>query len=225
MNEQSSQASLNEPKTQPLQNQSDNATGLRFLALGDSYTAGALVAANERFPIQLIRLLRAMGVNIQDPHVIAQPGWTSADLIAGIAAANLSNTYDLITLLTGFANQYRGQALDDYRQQLRELIQRAVELAGGDENRILVMSIPDWGQTPYAKNFNRALIAEQIDAYNQINRAEANQAGAHYVDITSKARALSKQPGMLASDELHPSGLQYTAWMDAIFPEALAALG
>jgi lysophospholipase L1-like esterase len=166
-----------------------------------------------------------MGINIQDPQVIAEPGWTSADLIHGVAAANLSNTYDLITLLTGFANQYRGQALDDYRQQLRELINRAVELAGGDENRILVISIPDWGQTPYAKNFNRALIAEQIDAYNQISRAEASQAGAHYVDITSKARVLVKQPGMLASDELHPSGLQYTAWMESIFPEALAALG
>jgi lysophospholipase L1-like esterase len=201
------------------------AAGLRCLALGDSYTAGDILAAGERLPAQLIRRLRAMGINIEDPRVIAKAGWTTAELSSAVNAANLNGIFDLITLLTGVANQYRGQPPDQYREQFRALLYQAIEFAGGEEKRVLVVSLPDWGLTPFAKNFNHSLISEQIDAYNQIIRAEASQAGTRYVDITAKSRLLVRQDSMLASDELHPSGQQYAAWLELIFPEALAALG
>jgi lysophospholipase L1-like esterase len=214
-----------ESKTRPVRTQNSASAGLRFLALGDSYTAGEQVAPAERFPLQLARRLRAMQINIEDPRIIAHAGWTSGDLSAGISAANLSEIYDLVTLLIGVNNQYRGLALEDYRLEFRGLVYRAVELAGGEEKRVIVISLPDWGQTPFAKNFNHTLISQQIDAYNQANRAESSLAGVRYADISAKSRALLKQAGMLASDELHPSAQQYAAWMEILFPEALAALG
>ena len=145
----------------------------RYLALGDSYTIGESVPEGERFPVQLAREL-----GIGEPTIIAKTGWTTDELNAAIDAANVTGTYDLVTLLIGVNNQYRGRPADEYRTQFAALLQRAIGFAGGDARKVIVVSIPAWGVTPFAASRDRAKIAREIDQFNAINREEATRAGA-----------------------------------------------
>jgi lysophospholipase L1-like esterase len=195
---------------------------MRFLALGDSYTIGEGVAAEGRWPMVLARLAREGGVPLEDPTIIAVTGWTTDELGAGIDQAAPERPFDLVTLLIGVNNQYRGRPLDEYRQQLRGLLERAVGLAGGDAGHVIVVSIPDWGVTPFAEERDRATIAAAIDRFNTVGRAEAARRGGRYVDVTGASRA---SPGLLVADGLHPSADAYLDWARLILPEALVALG
>ncbi|HEX8253805.1 MAG TPA: SGNH/GDSL hydrolase family protein [Thermoanaerobaculia bacterium] len=190
---------------------------VRYLALGDSYTIGESVAPADRFPNQLAREL-----NLGEPQIIAKTGWTTDELNAAINAANVTGTYELVTLLIGVNNQYRGRDAEQYRGEFAALLQRAIGFAGGDASNVVVVSIPDWGVTPFAEGRNRTEIAGAIDRYNAINREEAARAGARYVDITAISRG--NDPALVAPDGLHPSGRQYTEWVRLIAPEARAAL-
>ena len=177
----------------------------RYLALGDSYTIGESVAASERFPAQLAREL-----GYGEPQVIARTGWTTDELDAAIDEADPKGPFDLVTLLIGVNNQYRGRTADEYRTHFTGLLQRAIGFAGGKPQRVVVVSIPDWGVTPFADGRDRAKIAGEIDRFNAINREEAARAGAKWVDITPISRGTD--PALVAADGLHPSGKQYTAW-------------
>jgi len=185
----------------------------RYLALGDSYTIGESVAATERFPAQLAREL-----NLGEPQVIAKTGWTTDELNAAIDAANPQEPFDLVTLLIGVNNQYRGRSADEYRGEFVGLLQRAIGFAGGDARKVIVVSIPDWGVTPFAEGRDRAKIAREIDQYNAINREEAARAGAKWVDITPVSRG--GDAALVAADGLHPSAKQYTEWVRLIAPLA-----
>ncbi len=189
----------------------------RYLALGDSYTIGESVAESERFPVQLAREL-----GLSDPAIIAKTGWTTDELAQALNAVRLAGPFDLVTLLIGVNNQYRGRDAEQYRGEFAELLQRAIGFAGGDARKVVVVSIPDWGVTPFAEGRDRAKIAAEIDRYNAINREEAVRAGARYVDITPISRG--SDPALVAGDGLHPSGKQYTEWVKVIVPEARAAL-
>ncbi len=188
-------------------------TTTRYLALGDSYTIGESVAESERFPVQLAR---ALGVG--DPQIIAKTGWTTDELNAAIDAANPQGPFDLLTLLIGVNNQYRGRSADEYRTQFVGLLNRAIGFAGGDAKKVIVVSIPDWGVTPFAEGRDRAKIAHEIDQFNAINREEAARAGAKWVDITPISRR--SDPALVAGDGLHPSGKQYAEWVKLIAPFA-----
>ena len=195
---------------------------LRFLALGDSYTIGESVSPAERFPVQLAAMLRQRGIEISEPQIIAKTGWTTDELSSAIDAANPVGPYDLVTLLIGVNNQYRARSADEYRGQFRELLNRAVGFAAGDASRVIVLSIPDWGVTPFAENRDRGKIAREIDQFNSINREEALRAGARYVDITPISRRADAS--LIAGDRLHPSGAMYREWAAAAVPEAVNAL-
>lgn len=181
----------------------------RYLALGDSYTIGESVPEDQRFPVQL-----AHALNLGEPRIIAKTGWTTDELNAAIDAANVTETYDLVTLLIGVNNQYRGRDAEQYRGEFKALLQRAIGFAGGDAKNVIVVSIPDWGVTPFAEGRDRAKIAREIDQYNAINREEAQRAGAKYTDITPISRG--NDPSLVASDGLHPSGKQYAEWVKLI---------
>ncbi len=185
---------------------------LRFLALGDSYTIGEAVQPAERWPVQLAALLRERGTDATDPEIIAQTGWTTDELAAAIAERSPRGPYDLVSLLIGVNNQYRGRPLDEFRAQFRSLLDKAVELAGGETSRVLVLSIPDWGVTPFAEGRDRARIATEIDACNAAAREETEAAGAVFIDITPISREAAAVPGLLAEDGLHPSGEMYRRW-------------
>ena len=196
---------------------------LHFLALGDSYTIGEAVPAVARWPAVLVKRLRLAGVVIDDPHIVAVTGWTTDELAHGMDEAGLAASYDLVTLQVGVNNQYRGRGANDYREQFNGLLVRAAALAGGRSERVIVVSIPDWGVTRFAREQDRdpAGIASEVDAFNAIAREQAGRAGAHFVDITPISR---RHPDLLADDGLHPSAAQYALWLTAIVPIVCAAL-
>ena len=167
--------------------------------------------------------LRARGVAIDDPQIIAVTGWSTDELSAGMDAATLTPPYDLVTLLIGVNNQYRGRGAGEYRTQFAGLLRRAIDRAGGRAARVVVVSIPDWGVTRFAREQGRdpAPIAHALDVYNAIARDEAGRAGARWVDITPISR---RQPELVAEDGLHPSATQYALWTDAILPVVVAAV-
>ena len=196
---------------------------MRYLALGDSYSIGEGVPATGRWPMQLAARLRHGGVALDDPTLIATTGWTTDELSAAMDGATFAPPYDLVSLLIGVNNQYRGRSAEDYREEFRRMLDRAVTLAGGRAARVLVLSIPDWGVTPFAHGSGRDIgrIAQELDVYNAIARDEVVARGAHWVDITGISR---QHPGLLAEDGLHPSAAQYTLWTEAALPVARSIL-
>jgi len=201
--------------------QVDAAERQRYLALGDSYTIGQSVAERERWPVQLVARLRQRGVEMADPEIVAQTGWTTADLLAGIDAARPYGPFTLVSLLIGVNNQFQGRDLEEYRRELRVLLQRAIGFAGDDASRVLVLSIPDWSVTPFAAGNDRVRIAADLERFNRVCREESTQAGVRYVDITATSQRAAAERGLLARDGLHPSGKMYAAWVEL----ALAAVG
>ena len=195
---------------------------MRFLALGDSYTIGEKVDSAGRWPVQLAHALRAKKLNVSDPEIIARTGWTTDELKAGILAAPPTGHYDLVSLLIGVNNQYRGRDAEQYRAEFKALLAQSVGFAGGKASRVIVLSIPDWGVTPYADGRDRAKIGADIDHFNSIGRAETLAAGAQWVDVTAASR--EEHPGWTAPDGLHPSAAQYTRWADIALNAATAAL-
>lgn len=182
---------------------------VRYLALGDSYTIGESVPSNERFPVVLAKTWK-----LGEPQIIAKTGWTTDELNAAIDAADPKGPYELVTLLIGVNNQYRGRDAEQYRGEFAGLLKRAIGFAGGDARKVIVVSIPDWGVTPFAEGRDRAKIAAEIDRYNAINREESLRAGAQYVDITPISR--QHDASLVAADGLHPSGKQYLQWVKTI---------
>lgn len=195
-----------------------------FLALGDSYTIGEGVPPARCWPAQVAARLREEGTEVGEPRIVATTGWTTDELSAAMDTATFEPPYALVTLSIGVNNQYRGQPLDEYRIQFRALLQRAIELAGSDAAHVVVVSIPDWGVTPFARAERRGAerVAHEIDAFNAAARVEAGSAGACWVDVT----AISREPEVrmqLVADGLHPSGEQYARWVEVILPVARAA--
>ncbi|WP_319482307.1 SGNH/GDSL hydrolase family protein [uncultured Draconibacterium sp.] len=191
-----------------------------YLALGDSYTIGESVEENERFPVQLVEKLKAEGFEMQPAKILARTGWTTDELAAAIDNENLRESYNLVTLLIGVNNQYRGRSADEYRGEFRALLQTAIDFANNKAQNVIVISIPDYGVTPFGKSRNPEQIAKEIDEYNTINFQETQQANARYVEITAISREALNDATLVASDGLHPSGEMYRRWVEKILPEA-----
>jgi lysophospholipase L1-like esterase len=189
----------------------------RYLALGDSYTIGQSVGAKDRWPNQLAKLLADQGIGIEVTF-IARTGWTVDELWQGIQAAPPRGTYDLVTLLIGVNDQYRGYPLDGYRADFRFMLGKAIEYAGGDPEKVVVLSIPDWGFTPFAASRDTEPISRQIDEFNTINLDETKSAGARYVDVTIISRMGMDDFELITGDRLHPSGKMYAMWAEKVLP-------
>lgn len=187
---------------------------ITYLALGDSYTIGESVDPTLRWPVLWQKSLNQAGYLVEAPTIIAKTGWTTDELQAALNQATLTPPYGLVSLLIGVNNQYRGRSSAEYREDFRKLLAQAIQWAGQRPERVIVLSIPDWGQTPFAAQRDQSKIAQEIDLFNQINREETLRQGAVYVDITDLSR-LSK-PNWIAEDGLHPSGEMYAAWVERI---------
>jgi lysophospholipase L1-like esterase len=209
----------------PVSHLTAEAPSIRILSLGDSYTTGESVDPAARWPVQLAERLRKLGLSVADPVIVARTGWTTGELQAGIRHADPQGEYDLVTLLIGVNDQYRGQDVTQYRAQFRSLMQQSIDLAGGNPGRVVVVSIPDWGVTPFAEGLDRELIRDEIDGFNDANRLVTEAFGAVYVDITPDSRRAEQFPDLIAGDGLHPSGKMYASWVELMLPDILAILG
>jgi lysophospholipase L1-like esterase len=187
-----------------------------YLALGDSYTIGEQVPAEESFPMQLVLLLRSRGYKIADPKIVAKTGWTTDELEAGINKADLLAHYNWVTLLIGVNNQYRSRSVDEYQNEFRALLQRALSFAGGRKDRVLVLSIPDWGVTPFAEGRDRRQIAIEIDAYNNAAASICAEESIQFIPITEGTRDAASDRSLLTGDGLHPSGKEYRRWAEKL---------
>lgn len=195
-----------------------NQTNLTYLALGDSYTIGEGVAENERWPVQLRDQLSINGLQVLNPKIIALTGWTTDELENAIEAEVLSDTFNLVSLLIGVNNQYRGRTPEQFRPDLVRLIEKALHYAANDTSRVFMVSIPDWGVTPFANGRDRQKIASEIDAFNAVIQEEAAARDILFVDITPISREAASDLSLLAPDNLHPSASMYRRWVDVMIP-------
>lgn len=200
-----------------------------MLCLGDSYTIGEAVEEQERFPMQAVELLKQQNILFEKPVIIAQTGWTTDELSTAIEEQKPQGTFDFVTLLIGVNNQYRQRDLDNYRSEFTALLHTAIQYAGGNRQRVLVLSIPDWGVTPFVaqdtKHRTRQQIAQEIDAFNAVNREVAAQQQVHYIDITPHSRTALTQRELIANDGLHPSGLMYKEWATKVAERVKVIVG
>lgn len=196
-----------------------------FLALGDSYTIGTSVEPEERWPAQVVALLRAEGQVVADVRYLAQNGWTIFALNAALDRERPEGPFDLVTLLIGVNDQFFHETALAYERGFAGMLERAIELAGGDVCRVIVLSIPDYSVTPFGRRIDPERITREIAEFNRVNRAVTTARGVRYVDVTPSSLRAADDPGLLAEDGLHPSGRMYAEWAGLVLPEARAVLG
>ena len=197
---------------------------LTFLALGDSYTIGESVPIYENFPYQTLQLLRKSGIAVQAPEIVAKTGWTTDELMAGIDRTTFEKSYDIVTLLIGVNNQYRGKDPSTYKKEFEQLLNKAIAFAGGNKQHVFVLSIPDWGATPFAASRDRIKIGNEIDLFNSINKKSTDAAGIAYISITEGSREATSNASLVAKDGLHPSGLEYGKWAEKLTDAILQSI-
>ncbi len=187
-----------------------------LLCLGDSYTIGESVLPAENFPNQTISLLRKDGYAFEDPEIVAKTGWTTDELQAAIDKHFFKDPYDFVTLLIGVNNQYRGRTVESYRPGFESLVNQAIQFANGEAEHVIVLSIPDWGVTPFARSRDTKEIATEIDNYNSANKEIADRYNVGYIDITPASREAVSDRSLIASDGLHPSAKEYAKWSERL---------
>lgn len=191
---------------------------VKFLALGDSYTIGESVHEAERWPSILIDSLRERNLKCEAPKIIAVTGWRTDNLRDAIAKENLREEYTLVSLLIGVNNFYQGKSVENYKPEFEQLLKTAIALSGGNTTHVFVVSIPDYGYTPFGQA-NMETISKGIDAFNEANRIITERLGVKYINITDISRRGLKEPDLVASDGLHPSGKMYALWVERILDE------
>lgn len=202
-------------------NMEEQEVGLNYLALGDSYTIGESVEENERWPVQLADRLREDGVEIKSPKIIATTGWRTDQLKAAIENdEELLDSYDLVSLLIGVNNQYQGRSVESFAPEFEELLQQSIELAGNDKDKVFVVSIPDYGKTPFGAS-KADEIARELDEYNAVSKEICERYDVRYFNITPISRQDDPEGELVADDNLHPSGKQYELWVDSFYSKVL----
>ena len=194
----------------------------QYLALGDSYTIGQSVSVDERWPAILTAELKSNGKSVAAPQIIARTGWTTRNLLDALEQAppaeTPSGTFDVVSLLIGVNNQYQGRSLEEYRIEFRQLLTKSIGYAGGEAEKVFVLSIPDWGVTAFGEG-NRDHIAAEIDRFNAVAKEECEKQKVLFIDITGISRTALGDPTMLASDQLHFSGKMYKLWVNEVLPQ------
>ncbi len=200
-------------------NHSSTAGNFSWLALGDSYTIGESVNEEERFPAQTITLLKKNNILFRKPEYIAVTGWTTQNLLDGIAQKNPQNPFDVVSLLIGVNDQYQHLDTAGYRTRFTACLEKAIELSGNKKEHVFVFSIPDYSVTPFAGKMDTAQISKEIEAFNMINKAVALSYNISYTDITPLTREAENDNTLIALDRLHPSGKEYARWAALLAPQ------
>jgi lysophospholipase L1-like esterase len=190
-----------------------------YLALGDSYTIGEQVHMEENFPHQTVALLRKQQMDVAAPVIIAKTGWTTDELAQSIREHNITDKFTFVSLLIGVNNQYRGRDVENYKQEFTQLLDNAIAYANGLPDNVFILSIPDWGVTPFAEGRDRQKVAQEIDAYNAACKEIAEARKCHYIDITPSTRQNGQNLDFLAADGLHPGPKEYAVWAGRLAEE------
>lgn len=193
-----------------------NSKKTSYLALGDSYTIGESVSESDRWPVLLTELLNKKGYDISAPKIIAKTGWTTDELKAAIEKEAIKDTFDIVSLSIGVNNQYRGREVENFRREFAELLQMAINFAGNKAENVFVLSIPDWGKTPFAKGRDQNKIEHEIEKYNQVKKEECKKSGVAFIDITKLTQNIGNDSALLAKDGLHYSGRMHQLWVNEI---------
>jgi lysophospholipase L1-like esterase len=172
--------------------------------------------------MQLVRQLRARGIAVADPEFVARSGWTTDELERALVARRPQAPYDLVTLLIGVNDQYRGRSANEFQANFTSLLAHAVQAAGRTVERVIVVSVPDWGVTPFNVSRDASGVATDIDAFNAVARDGAASVGAAWANITDLGRA---DPAAVVEDGLHPSAAMYARWSERLVGAAGAILG
>lgn len=189
-----------------------NSDSINFLALGDSYTIGTSIDILDGYPNQSFQLLKGANLKMSSLQIIAKNGWTADDLKNALANADKKNSYQVVTILIGVNNQYQGKPVSEFETGFLSILKSAIVLTGNKPKRVFVMSIPDWGITPFAFGRDRKAIADEINNYNKVCENFAKSYGANFINITDDYRIDGYKTEYLAVDGLHPSKLEYTKW-------------
>ncbi|MEO7531638.1 MAG: GDSL-type esterase/lipase family protein [Sediminibacterium sp.] len=187
-----------------------------YLALGDSYTIGESVPLHDSFPYQAIQLLRRAGHHFHAPEIVAKTGWTSVELAEHLLHNKLNEQYDFVTLLVGVNNQYRGLEIEEFETDFNFLLRKAIHLSGEKPNHVIVLSIPDWGVTPFASSKDEKKISNEINAFNSICMSVATKLKTHFINITEETRKVKIDQSLLATDTLHYSGKEHAIWASMV---------
>ena len=187
-----------------------------FIALGDSYTIGEGVNEDERWPNQFVDVAYENGVDFDQPMIIAETGWKTYDLLNAINQTNFSKKYDYISLLIGVNNQFNSRPIDEFEEDLNKLMDEMKRIKKNDGS-IIIISIPDWGYTPFGESSDMSDISEQINLFNSSLRKFASTNGLKYVDVTEISRRGINEPDLITNDNLHPSGTMYLEWAKKIY--------
>jgi lysophospholipase L1-like esterase len=199
-------------------------TNYSYLALGDSYTIGEQVSFAQNFPNQTVQELRKTGFAFFAAEIIAKTGWTTDELSNAVDATKFLEKYDIVSLLIGVNNQYRGRSATEFKIEFEHLLQNAIQFSGNNPGHVFVLSIPDWGVTPFAEGRDRKQVATEIDAFNMVCKNSAAAFQTHFINITDSQRADGNKKEFLATDGLHPSGSEYKKWADKLTDAILKAL-
>lgn len=226
----------------PTEKSANNSKKINYLALGDSYTIGESVKIRERYPIQLAEKIEFLSKNdennknekdrifFEEPQIIAKTGWTCEELLTAIHLEehkkNFKQQYDIVSLLIGVNDQYRNYDSALYEKRFEKLLQKAIGFARKDPSKVIVISIPDWGITEYAKNkkIDAQKVAREIDFYNKINKKISLKYKVKYFDITSISRKAISDKDLIATDGLHPSAEMYKEWVELMANDVLEML-
>ncbi len=190
---------------------------MKYLALGDSYTIGELVPSRQNFPNQVVNFIEAKGTTVEELKIIATTGWTTDELIGPMETQIKHHTYNWVTVLIGVNNQYRSRSVTEYTIHLQYILNRATTFANGNAGNVIVLSIPDWGLTPFNKDRDSIGISKEINAYNNVKKELAAKLGMQYIDITESTRKHAKDSNYLAPDLLHPGAKEYAIWAELVF--------
>ena len=197
---------------------------VKILALGDSYTVGEGVDKDKSWPSMLAYKLDQRNILVEDLKIIARTGWTSSNLINAVLSSKLKQKYDIVTLLIGVNDQFQGLSQDSYASNFRNLLNKAIDFAGGNTKRVIVLSIPDYGVTPFGKRYGQSIVGKEIDNFNLINREISVSMGVQYVNVTEISRRALNEPTLIAQDGLHPSQEMYSQWVGLILPVVINSL-
>ena len=187
-----------------------------ILCLGDSYTIGEMVQLQKNYPYFTVQLLRDKGLNFSAPEILAKTGWTSDELQLSMKLYRFLPKYDIVTLLVGVNDQYRGKDIIEYKTQFEELLKHTITLANNKSDHVLVISIPDYGLTPFSANLDRNKISKEIEVFNSVNKALTIQYKTVYIDLTEESNKAQYDAELIAEDQLHYTTKMYKKWAEKL---------